>query len=61
MAGTDQQRLKVIYDVTAELSDTQEVGVLGQKILARLKDLFRQDRGYLALLVIRNRFFRVFG
>jgi signal transduction histidine kinase len=48
-AGTDHLRLKVIYDITAELPETEDISVLGQKILARLKELFRQDRGYLAL------------
>ncbi|MGE5238266.1 MAG: FHA domain-containing protein [Chloroflexota bacterium] len=49
VAATDEQRLKLIYDIAAELPETEDMSALGQKILIRLKDLFRQDRGYLAL------------
>jgi len=45
----DQQKLKLIHKITAELSESQDVRVLGNKIFSRLKEIFQQDRSYLAL------------
>jgi pSer/pThr/pTyr-binding forkhead associated (FHA) protein len=45
----DQKRLKIIYEIAAELSENQDVTVLGEKIFSRFKEIFEQDRGYLAL------------
>jgi len=45
----DHERLKSIYEITAELSENQDLAVLGEKIFSRFKEIFKQDRGYLAL------------
>jgi len=45
----DQEKLRLIYEITSELSENQDLGVLGDKIFSRLKDIFKQDRNYLAL------------
>ena len=45
----DHERLKSIYEITTELSESQDITVLGQKIFSRFKEIFKQDRGYLAL------------
>jgi K+-sensing histidine kinase KdpD len=45
----DLAKLKIIYKITAELSENQDVGALGDRIFSRLKDIFQQDRSYLAL------------
>ena len=45
----DHQRLRLIYDLTTELSENQDITVLGEKIFSRFKEIFKQDRGYIAL------------
>ena len=45
----DRQRLHCIYELTATLSENQDVAALGEKIFIRLKEFFTQDRGYIAL------------
>lgn len=48
-AVLDHQRLRVIYEITAELTGNQDIPVLGRSIFSRLKEIFSQDRGYIAL------------
>jgi signal transduction histidine kinase len=45
----DHQRLELIYDITTELSDNQDLNALGERIFSRFKKIFNQDRGYIAL------------
>jgi len=45
----DLEKLETIYEISAELSENQDVGALAEKIFSRLKDIFKQDRSYLAL------------
>lgn len=45
----DHKRLQMIYDITAGVSDAQDVGALGVKVFSELKGTFNQDRGYLAV------------
>ena len=45
----DHERLKLIYEITTELSENQDITILGQKIFSKFKEIFKQDRGYLAL------------
>ncbi len=45
----DHQKLELIYDITTELSDDQDLTALGERIFSRLKKIFNQDRGYIAL------------
>lgn len=45
----DQQRLKLIYEITSELADTQDLTGLGEKVFFRFKEIFHQDTGHLAL------------
>jgi pSer/pThr/pTyr-binding forkhead associated (FHA) protein len=45
----DQEKLQTIYKITAELSEHQDVRALGDSIFSKLKDIFKQDRSYLAL------------
>ncbi|MBI4849353.1 MAG: FHA domain-containing protein [Nitrospirae bacterium] len=45
----DHQRLNTIYELATELAGNQEITVLGEKTFSRLKEIFKQDRGYLAL------------
>jgi K+-sensing histidine kinase KdpD len=45
----DREKLKLISEITNELSENQDVKALGEKIFSRLKDIFKQDRSYLAL------------
>ena len=45
----DQKRLKLIYEITTELSVNQEMTHLGEKLFSKFKGIFNQDRGYLAL------------
>ena len=45
----DHERLKLIYEITTELSENQDLTILGEKIFSRFKEIFNQDRGYLAL------------
>ncbi len=48
----DQQRLKVIYEITTDLTGNQNIIALGGKIFSKFKEIFRQDRGYLALFEV---------
>jgi len=45
----DQKRLRLIYEIAAELSENQDVSVLGEKLFSQFKEIFNQDRGYIAL------------
>ena len=45
----DHERLKLIYEMTTDLSENQDLTALGEKIFSRFKEIFKQDRGYLAL------------
>ena len=42
-------RLKLIYEIATDLSENQDLAVLGEKIFSRLQRIFNQDRSYLAL------------
>ncbi len=44
----DHQRLKVIYEITGESAVNHDVTSLGEKIFSKLREIFRQDRGYMA-------------
>ena len=45
----DQKKLMVLHEITSELAGNNNVCLLGEKIFARLKEIFEQDRGYIAL------------
>ncbi len=45
----DHEKLRLIYEITTELSENQDLTALGENIFSRLKEIFHQDRGYLAL------------
>jgi pSer/pThr/pTyr-binding forkhead associated (FHA) protein len=45
----DHERLKLLHDITTDLSENVDLPVLARKIFARLRDTFHQDRSYLAL------------
>jgi len=45
----DLQRLKFIYELTAEVAVNQDLNTMGEKITSRLRDHFSQDRVYIAL------------
>ena len=45
----DQKKLALIYEITMELSENQDVTVLANRIFSRLGQIFKQDRSYLAL------------
>jgi pSer/pThr/pTyr-binding forkhead associated (FHA) protein len=45
----DRERLRLIYEITTECCDTQDLKTLVEKSFSRIKEIFRQDRGYLAL------------
>ena len=45
----DRHRLKIIYEITTDLAGNQNVKVLGDRIFSKIKKIFRQDHGYLAL------------
>jgi len=45
----DRERLRLIYEITTEFCDTQDLGTLAEKSFSRIKEIFKQDRGYLAL------------
>lgn len=47
--GLDHEKLKLIYEMTAELSESQDLSLLGQNIFSKFWGIFKQDRGYLAL------------
>ena len=45
----DQKKLRALYDITTDLTGNQDIGILGEKIFSKLRGIFSQDRGYLAL------------
>jgi hypothetical protein len=45
----DLQRLRFIYELTAEVAVDQGLDIVGEKITSRLRDFFSQDRVYIAL------------
>jgi K+-sensing histidine kinase KdpD len=45
----DRERLKLIHEITTQLSGNQDLEVLAQQVSTRFKEIFNQDRGYLAL------------
>jgi pSer/pThr/pTyr-binding forkhead associated (FHA) protein len=45
----DHERLRLLYEITTDLSENLDLPVLAGKIFARLKDIFRQDRSHLAI------------
>lgn len=44
----DHERLKVIYEITDEFAASHDIESLGERIFFRFKEIFRQDRGYIA-------------
>jgi len=44
----DHERLKVIYDITDEFASSHDIRTLGERIFTRFKEIFKQDRGYIA-------------
>lgn len=47
----DHERLELIYEITTELSENQDLDLLGDRIFAKLKSIFVQDRSHLALFL----------
>jgi hypothetical protein len=45
----DHVRLKLIYEITTELSEKPDLPDLGERILSRLAEIFQPDRSYLGL------------
>ena len=45
----DHQRLQLIYKMTTELSENQDLIALERRIVSRFKGIFNQDRAYIAL------------
>lgn len=45
----DREKLEVIHEIAAELSENQDIKSLGEKIFSRFSEIFKQDRSYLAL------------
>ena len=45
----DHRRLKLIHEIAAELAGNQDYVALAEKMFGQLKEIFQQDRGYLAL------------
>jgi len=45
----DRQKLRLVYEITKELAESQSLASLGRKLFSRFKEVFNQDRGYLAL------------
>ena len=45
----DYKRLKFIYEITAELSGNTGLTTFGEKVFSKFKEVFCQDRSYLAL------------
>ncbi len=45
----DHQRLKLIYEITKELTENQDLTALEENIFLRFKEIFEHDRGYIAL------------
>jgi K+-sensing histidine kinase KdpD len=45
----DRQRLNLIYEIAVELAENQDQTVLGKRIFASFKDIFKQDQGYIGI------------
>jgi pSer/pThr/pTyr-binding forkhead associated (FHA) protein len=45
----DREKLRLIYEITTECCDTKDLKTLVEKSFSRIKKIFGQDRGYLAL------------
>lgn len=45
----DREKLELIHEIAAELSENQDIKALGEKIFSRFSEIFKQDRSYLAL------------
>jgi GAF domain-containing protein len=45
----DHQRLEIIYGISTELAGNQDVTSLGGKIFSKFRQIFKQDRGYIAV------------
>ena len=45
----DHQKLKLIFEMTTDLSEHQDLGALQERVLPKFKELFKQDRGCIAL------------
>jgi K+-sensing histidine kinase KdpD len=45
----DHERLRLLYEITTDLSENLDLPVLAGKIFARLREIFHQDRSYLAI------------
>lgn len=45
----DRQRLKSLYEITSDLAEKTDLNKLGETVFSRLKGIFQQDRGHLAL------------
>ena len=45
----DHERLRLLYEITTDLSENLDLAVLAGKIFARLREIFHQDRSYLAI------------
>jgi len=46
----DHERLRLLHEITTDLSENLDLPVLAGKIFARLREIFRHDRSYLAIL-----------
>ncbi len=57
----DQAKLKVIYEITAKLTGNNDISILGEEIFSRLKEIFEQDRGYIALIALNGELKPVFS
>jgi K+-sensing histidine kinase KdpD len=47
--GLDRKRLKLILEMATELSENQEMDALHENLLPKFKEVFKQDRGCIAL------------
>ncbi|NTU47751.1 MAG: FHA domain-containing protein [Syntrophobacteraceae bacterium] len=45
----DQQRLKLINEIASQLAENQDLSTLQRNLTSRFKDIFKHDRGYVAL------------
>jgi two-component system, NtrC family, sensor kinase len=45
----DHQKLKLIFEMTTDLSEHQDLAALQKRVLPKFKELFKQDRGCIAL------------
>jgi two-component system, NtrC family, sensor kinase len=48
-ANLDHQKLKLIFEMSTELAEHQDLATLHQNLVPRFKELFKQDRGCIAL------------